>query len=104
MGYQETVARISEIERRIMPDLQKMEHEGELPHSLRSAKDAILEWKDDIDGKHGLEDAPKIGPVEEFARALKENEDLFNAERREDIEELQKYTKELKEEWNSPLA
>lgn len=103
MDYQETVTKLSELERKIMPDIEEMQHKGELPDCLRKAKDAILEWEDVIDGKEGLEEAPSMEPVEFFARELRDHKGMFPEARQKDIEAYEQLAKELPKVWANPL-
>lgn len=68
MTYQELVTKLIEIQKHMMPDLEKFEREDRLPHDLKVAKAEIIEWEHTVDGDGGLEDAPEIWPVEKFAR------------------------------------
>ena len=70
MTYQELVTKLIEIQKHMMPDLEKFEREDRLPHDLKVAKAEIIEWEHTVDGDGGLEDAPEIWPVEKFARAF----------------------------------
>ena len=72
MTYQELVTKLIEIQKHMMPDLEKFEREDRLPHDLKVAKAEIIEWEHTVDGDGGLEDAPEIWPVEKFARALRD--------------------------------
>ena len=78
MTYQELIIKLIEIQKHMMPDLEKFEREGRLPHDLKVAKAEIIEWEHTVDGDGGLEEAPEIWPVEKFARALREHYDDFN--------------------------
>ncbi len=78
MTYQELVTKLIEIQKHMMPDLEKFEREDRLPHDLKVAKAEIIEWEHTVDGDGGLEDAPEIWPVEKFARALRDHYDDFN--------------------------
>lgn len=104
MDYQETVTKLSELERKLMPDIEKLQEEGKLPHGLKIAKDEILEWEDAIDGKDGLRDTPTMKPVRDFARELEENKDLFASERQDNIAEYRVLAAELPEVWDDPLG
>ena len=75
MTYQELIIKLIEIQKHMMPDLEKFEREGRLPHDLKVAKAEIIEWEHTVDGDGGLEEAPEIWPVEKFARALREHYD-----------------------------
>lgn len=44
MTYQELVTKLIEIQKHMMPDLEKFEREGRLPHDLKVAKAEIIEW------------------------------------------------------------
>lgn len=104
MDYQETITKLCQLQRKIMPTLETLQHEGKLPHDLRIAKDEALEWEDVIDGKAGLENAPSMKPVKNFAKALAENLSLFSAEKQEDIDAYRVLAAELPEVWNDPLT
>lgn len=104
MDYQETIDKLCHIQRKLMRDIEDLQHEGKLPHGLEVAKDEILEWSDVMDGKSGLENAPTMKPVQDFARELAENINLFSAERQEDIDAYRVLAAELPEVWNNPLG
>ena len=89
MTYQELVTKLIEIQKHMMPDLEKFEREGRLPHDLKVAKAEIIEWEHTVDGDGGLEEAPEIWPVEKFARALREHYDDFNDFMRRNIAEYE---------------
>lgn len=104
MDYQEAITKLCQLQRKLMPTLEKLQHEGKLPHGLRIAKDEILEWQDVMDGDSGLENAPSIKPVEHFAKELSENMDLFSSEKKEDIDAYRVLAAELPQVWNDPLG
>lgn len=89
MTYQELVTKLIEIQKHMMPDLEKFEREDRLPHDLKVAKAEIIEWEHTVDGDGGLEDAPEIWPVEKFARALRDHYDDFNDFMRRNIAEYE---------------
>lgn len=62
MTYQELIIKLIEIQKHMMPDLEKFEREGRLPHDLKVAKAEIIEWEHTVDGDGGLEEAPEIWP------------------------------------------
>ena len=45
MTYQELIIKLIEIQKHMMPDLEKFEREGRLPHDLKVAKAEIIEWE-----------------------------------------------------------
>ena len=58
MTYQELVTKLIEIQKHMMPDLEKFEREDRLPHDLKVAKAEIIEWEHTVDGDGGLEGRP----------------------------------------------
>ena len=104
MTYQELVTKLIEIQKHLMPDLEKYDHEDRLPEGLRVAKAEIVEWEHKVDGWGGLEEAPEIWPVEKFARELRQNEDLFNDFMRRNIEEYEALAAQLPAAYDHPLG
>ena len=49
MTYQELVTKLIEIQKHMMPDLEKFEREDRLPHDLKVAKAEIIEWEHTVD-------------------------------------------------------
>ena len=97
MTYQELIIKLIEIQKHMMPDLEKFEREGRLPHDLKVAKAEIIEWE------HTVE-APEIWPVEKFARALREHYDDFNDFMRRNIAEYEALAAQLPEAYAHPLG
>ncbi|MFR1166357.1 MAG: hypothetical protein ACLSDQ_01305 [Adlercreutzia equolifaciens] len=62
MTYQELVTKLIEIQKHMMPDLEKFEREDRLPHDLKVAKAEIIEWEHTVDGDGGLETPRRSGP------------------------------------------
>ena len=104
MTYQELIIKLIEIQKHMMPDLEKFEREGRLPHDLKVAKAEIIEWEHTVDGDGGLEEAPEIWPVEKFARALREHYDDFNDFMRRNIAEYEALAAQLPEAYAHPLG
>lgn len=104
MTYQELVTKLIEIQKHMMPDLEKFEREGRLPHDLKVAKAEIIEWEHTVDGDGGLEEAPAIWPVEKFARALREHCDDFNDFMRRNIAEYEALAARLPEAYAHSLG
>lgn len=104
MDYQELLNKLIDTEKRLMPDIERMEHEGKCPHELRVAKAEFVEWEHKIDGWEGLEEAPKEWPVAKLAHALKETRGLFNVERQKDIDEFEQLAKQLPADFADPLG
>ncbi len=104
MTYQELVTKLIEIQKHMMPDLEKFEREDRLPHDLKVAKAEIIEWEHTMDGDGGLEDAPEIWPVEKFARALRDHYDDFNDFMRRNIAEYEVLAGQLPEAFAHPLG
>ena len=104
MTYQELVTKLIEIQKHMMPDLEKFEREDRLPHDLKVAKAEIIEWEHTVDGDGGLEDAPEIWPVEKFARALRDHYDDFNDFMRRHIAEYEVLAGQLPEAFAHPLG
>ena len=102
MTYQELVTKLIEIQKHMMPDLEKFEREDRLPHDLKVAKAEIIEWEHTVDGDGGLEDAPEIWPVEKFARALRDHYDDFNDFMRRNIAEYEVLAGQLPEAFAHP--
>ena len=102
MTYQELIIKLIEIQKHMMPDLEKFEREGRLPPDLKVAK--IIEWEHTVDGDGGLEEAPEIWPVEKFARALREHYDDFNDFMRRNIAEYEALAAQLPEAYAHPLG
>lgn len=104
MTYQELVVKLIEIQKHLMPDLEKLEREDRLPHDLKVAKAEIIEWEHTVDGKGGLEEAPEIWPVEKFAQALSEHYDDFNDFMRRNIAEYETLAEQLPAAYDHPLG
>ena len=104
MTYQELIIKLIEIQKHMMPDLEKFEREGRLPHDLKVAKAEIIEWEHTVDGDGGLEEAPEIWPVEKFARALREHYDDFNDFMSRNIAEYEALAAQLPEAYAHPLG
>lgn len=103
MDYQEVLNQLIDTEKRIMPDIERMEHEGKCPHELRVAKAEFVEWEHKVDGFDGLEEAPQEWPVAKLAHALKETKHLFNTERQKDIDSFEQLAAQLPADFANPL-
>lgn len=104
MDYQEVLNQLIDTEKRIMPDIERMEHEGKCPHELRVAKAEFVEWEHKVDGFDGLEEAPQEWPVAKLAHALKETKHLFNTERQKDIDSFEQLAAQLPADFANPLG
>lgn len=104
MTYQELVTKLIEIQKHLMPDLEKLEREDRLPHDLKVAKAEIIEWEHTVDGNGGLEEAPEIWPVEKFAQALRDHYDDFNDFMRRNIAEYETLAGQLPAAFAHPLG
>ena len=104
MTYQELVTKLIEIQKHMMPDLEKFEREGRLPEGLRKAKAEIIEWEHTVDGWGGVEEPPEIWPVEQFARELGAHYDDFNDFMRRNIAEYETLASQLPEAYAHPLG
>lgn len=104
MDYQELLNMLIDTQKRLMPDIEHLEHEGKCPHELRVAKAEVVEWEHRVDGWAGLEEAPMDWPVQKFAHALKEAKCLFNTERQKDIDEYEQLAHQLPSDFADPLG
>ncbi len=104
MDYQEALAKLNELQKKIMPTLEELERKGELPENLKVAKAEIIEWTKTVDGKGGLEDQPGYERVEKFAKALSEHGDLFDDALRQDIAAYDLVAAEFPALYENPLG
>lgn len=89
MTYQELIIKLIEIQKHMMPDLEKFEREGRLPHDLKVAKAEIIEWEHTVDGRRRPGRGPGDLAVEKFARACASHYDDFNDFMRRNIAEYE---------------
>ena len=122
MTYQELVTKLIEIQKHMMPDLEKFEREDRLPHDLKVAKAEIIETFErrlhnhpDFELGEALRNIHRIAeirlngkaeiwPVEKFARALRDHYDDFNDFMRRNIAEYEVLAGQLPEAFAHPLG
>ena len=103
MTYQELVTKLIEIQKHMMPDLEKFEREDRLPHDLKVAKAEIIEWEHTVDGDGGLEDAPgDLARGEVSPGPLRDHYDDFNDFMRRNIAEYEVLAGQLPEALRPP--
>lgn len=105
MTYQELVTKLIEIQKHMMPDLEKFEREDRAAprpqgRQGRDHRVGSTPWT----ATAGLEDAPEIWPVEKFARALRDHYDDFNDFMRRNIAEYEVLAGQLPEAFAHPLG
>lgn len=102
MTYQELIIKLIEIQKHMMPDLEKFEREGRLPHDLKVAKAEIIEWEHTVDGDGGLEEAPEIWPWRSSPGPCASHYDDFNDFMRRNIAEYEVLAGQLPEAFAHP--